>query len=597
MAFNKYFQDELAYLHELGAEFAHHYPKLTRFLSERSNDPDVARLMEGFAFLTGRLRQKIEDELPELTHSLIQLLWPHFLRPVPALTMMEFRPIPHAITEMQKLPKGIELSSEPVNGTRCQFQTCFDVDLYPLIVKGVESERTGVASEVRIPIELCGTASLDKLNMDVLRLHFHGEIHISQILYLWTRRYLSNIRVYVHNELADDEGTSRRPEEDKYFDISPENVEPVGFAEQEGLIPYPPNAFPGYRFIQEYFNLPEKFLFVDIKGFEQLGQYEGQKFTVVLQYERPFGADVRVRDKHIRLHCTPAVNLFQQDADPIRMDNKRVEYRVRPGGKDPSHYEIYSVDNVEGWLPGSGDRKPYAPFESFEHVIERAQHREEVYYRTRVKPSVTGRGMDHYLSFITAGEESVLPKTETISLSLTCTNRNLPEQLAPGDINIATGESPPFTEFSNITTPTRTVSPPLDGGLHWMLISNMSLNYMSLTNADALKVVLGAYDFHSFYDRQAERAGQQRLQGIKDINVTPVDILDRGLPIRGTRTRIDMQESMFASEGDMYLFASVLSEFFGLYTSINSFHELEVLGLENGELYKWPMRTGFQPMI
>lgn len=596
MAFNKYFQDELAFLHELGAEFAHHHPKLTRFLSERSTDPDVARLLEGFAFLTGRLRQKVEDELPELTHSLIQLLWPHYLRPVPALTMMEFRPIPHAITEMQRLPRGVELSSEPVDETRCQFQTCFDVELYPLIVKGVESHRTGVASEVRIPIELCGTASLDKLNMDKLRLHFHGEIHISQILYLWTRRYLKNIRVEI-TPPPNEDGSPNTADPMKWFDLDPENVKPVGFAENEALLPYPPNAFPGYRFIQEYFNLPEKFLFVDIFGFKKLGNYVGQKFTVVLQYERPFGPEVRVRDKHIRLHCTPAVNLFKQDADPIRMDQKRVEYRVRPGGKDPSHYEIYSVDGVEGWLPGSGDRKPYASFESFEHVIERASKREEVYFRARVKPSVTNRGMDHYVSFVTAGEESVLPKTETISLDLTCTNRNLPEQLSPGDINIATGESPPFTEFSNITAPTRTVSPPLDGGLQWLLISNMSLNYMSLTNAEALRVVLKAYDFHSFYDRQAERAGQQRLEGIKSIEAKPIDVLDRGLPIRGLKTRIEMAESMFASEGDMYLFASVLSEFFGLYASMNSFHELEVLGLENGEIYNWPARTGFQPMI
>ena len=77
MTFNHYFQSELSALREQGRRFAEHHPALAPYLAGTSTDPDVERLLEGVAFLTGRLRQKLDDELPELTHSLMHLLWPN----------------------------------------------------------------------------------------------------------------------------------------------------------------------------------------------------------------------------------------------------------------------------------------------------------------------------------------------------------------------------------------------------------------------------------------------------------------------------------------------------------------------------------------
>ena len=94
MSLEHYFRDELAFLRLQGREFADSYPELTRFLSEQNTDPDVERLLEGFAFLTGNLRAKIEDEFPELTHGLLNMLWPNYLRPVPSMTIMQFSVIP-----------------------------------------------------------------------------------------------------------------------------------------------------------------------------------------------------------------------------------------------------------------------------------------------------------------------------------------------------------------------------------------------------------------------------------------------------------------------------------------------------------------------
>lgn len=88
----RYFREELDYLRQLSKLLATEKPHLARFPAEKMRIRDIERLLEGVAFLTGNLRQKIEDEFPELTHGLIKMLWPNYLRPVPAMTLIEYTP-------------------------------------------------------------------------------------------------------------------------------------------------------------------------------------------------------------------------------------------------------------------------------------------------------------------------------------------------------------------------------------------------------------------------------------------------------------------------------------------------------------------------
>lgn len=585
MAMNKYFQDELSYLRELGREFAYHHPKLSRFLSESGDDPDAERLLEGFAFLTGRLREKLEDELPELSHSLISLLWPHYLRPLPSMTVMQFSPIDNALSERATIPRGTSVAGPDSDGIRCQFRTCYDVDMVPLELAAADVTSTRAQSVLHLDFAVQGAAAVSGLGLETLRLHLAGEIHVTFSLYLWLQRYLEGVRVTIDG---------------KEFALPANAVKPVGFSADQGLLPYPPNAFNGYRLLQEYFSLPEKFLFLDVGGLKEVLRQAGKetsRFRVSFIFTRTLDPQVRVRSHHFRLFCSPAVNLFPHDADPIRLDRRRVEYRVRPTGRDQTHHAIYAVDRVEGWVPNGGGLRRYPPFESFEHRIERKGAAEELYYRLRVRQSVSGNGMDHFLSFVNGGDMTALPDSETVSLSLTCCNRNLPESLRIGDICHAIGDSPPFATFRNITKLTAFVVPPLDSRLQWQLISNMSLNYLSLTEPEPLRMILSAYDFNALSDRQAERAAQQRLEAIRSVSAVPLDLLHGGLPVRGLRTTLHLAESRFAGEGDMYLFATVLAEFLSLYASINSFHELIVKSVETGEVYRWAPKVGQQPVL
>lgn len=590
MKLNRFYRDELSFLRLQGREFADAHPQLTRFLSEQSTDPDVERLLEGFAFLTGKLREKVEDEFPELTHSLLNILWPNYLRPVPSCTIMKFDPLLHAISERQRVERHTEIKSRPVGDairqTQCRFRTCRTVDVFPISVAEVYAEHSREVSSVTVDLALHTDQSLNALGLDVLRFYLGGDDHTSETLYLWLNHYLAGIELVVGNSV---------------YRLPSASLRPVGFEADEALLPYPKNAYPGYRILQEYLSFPGAFRFVDVTGLRaQLPAVQAEEISVRFQFSRMLPPEARVVRESLQMYCTPAVNLFSHEGEPVDLNGRQTEYRISPSSRSPDHFEVFSIDQVEGWLEGRsgrGEPRIYTPFESFQHEVERDRERTALYYRTRVRESLRGDGFDHYMSFVRGDESDCLNRQEAVSLTLTCTNRQLPNQLAVGEISMATESTPAFASFSNITRPTATLRPTLDGSLLWTLISNLSLNYLSMLDVEALRTVLRVYDFRALVDRQAERISRKRLAGISAIATNPVDRMIRGLPVRGIRSELSLDQSGFASEGDLYLFGTVLSQFFALYASINAFHQLEVVNTDNQERYTWTLQQGQQPLM
>lgn len=584
------FQDELNYLRESGRLFAARNPKLVKYLSERSTDPDVERLMEGFAFLTSRVREKIEDEAPEFTRSLITLLWPNFLRPTPPLTMIEFNPTDRSLTEPQTVPAGSTLLSRNLGQIGCPFRTVADCLVYPIEIAGAQLERSSDHARLRIAFASLSGQPLSRIGLGDLRLTFTGDAATRHSLFLWMRRYLRSARAVFQD------GTDRTI-------AHREAVAPIGLSPAEALLPCHNGGFEGHRLLQEYFVFPDKFCGVDIRLPDRLfADRRDVGFALEFEFARPVSGAVRLNADHIRLHCVPAANLFAVDAEPLSVRHRKTSYPLVPQGIPPEHVEIFSVDRVHGHSAGdrtadSARTRDYPAFESFDHEIGPDHRGEQVYYQHQAERSLRHPGFDHRLSFVLHNCDQALPREETLSVELTCFNRRLAAELAVGDVCIATSSSPSFVSFTNLTRPTEPVHPPLDGALYWNLVSNLSLNYLSLLDRRALAAILNAYDHRSHYNRQAARVARKRLEGIGAVDTRAVDRLFRGLPVRGLRSSITMRESHFESEGELYLFASLLSEFFSLYSTVNSFHELEVVGEENGETYQWPARIGQQPLI
>lgn len=583
MSLEHYFRDELAFLRLQGREFADAYPELTRFLSEQNTDPDVERLLEGFAFLTGNLRAKIEDEFPELTHGLLNMLWPNYLRPVPSMTIMQFSVIPGAIAQPALVRQGCQLDSLPLDEVTCHFQTCHDTWVYPADIRHIAAQSGNDLSTISLDIALHAPLPLSELQLDKLRFFLGGDSYTAYELYFWLSNQLSHIELEIDG---------------KRFRQEAKALKSVGFERDDALLPYPNNVYSGYRILQEYFCFPESFLFFELSGGEWPKQpLPVSEFKVHFCFDRSLPAELKIRPDSFMLNCVPAINLFQHDSEPVNLNGRQAEYPLKASYRHADSFEIFSVDQVEGWVEGNlgrsrGTPRIYQPFESFQHQIERAKQRLALYYRVRVKEAVSGDGFEHSLSFVRGDETTTVELDESISVTLTCTNRSRAARLKVGSVCVPTGSSPSFATFRNLIRPTRPLRPALDGSLHWTLISNLSLNYVSLLRRDALVQVLRTYDFPALHDKQAEQASRKRLAGIEEIETKPVDRLVRGMPVRGLKSVLSIRQSAFGSEGELYLFSTVLAHFFSLYASVNAFHLLEVVNLDNKERYQWPVQIG-----
>jgi type VI secretion system protein ImpG len=577
--FNKYFQDELAYLRDLGQEFARANPEGAHFIGEAGADPDVERLLEGFAFLTARIRQKLDDEIPEFAHSLVEMFWPHYLRPLPAFTVVQFEALPQAAKEVRNIPRGTELQSVPVDGTPCRFRTTAEVPLLPLSIEAV-TLRTELPPRLSVRFRLPDGVPPSKLAPGPIRLHLAGDASVSRALHLCLNRYAGRISA---------QAGAGAP-----VVLSGAAFRPGGFDESELVLPYPAGAFPGFRHLQEYFAYPTKYMFVDLTGVEGLAVLGAvSAFDIHVDLTRLPEKMPPVVAANLLLHCAPALNLFPHDADPVRLDHTRTEYKVRPAGENATHYEIYSIEKVAGVARGTGRAREYLPFFRF----ARSRGSDALYYRHRLEPAVATDGTELFLEPLPPQGGAPAPDIEVLSLELTCSNRQLPSKLRVGDVSVPTSSTPPFVRFRNLTRPTVSVPPPLSGDVLHRLLSHLSLNYLTLTDLDSFRSLLLLYHFRARVDRQAENALRLMLEGVRGISSRPSTRMLRGHPIRGVAVDLEVDEDQLGGEGEAWLLGCVLDEFFSQYVSLNAFSRLSLKGLKYGEVHTWPPRTGDRILV
>lgn len=582
--FNKYYQDELSYLRELGREFAAAYPAMAPMLAERG-DPDVERLLEGVAFLTGKLRQKLDDELPEVIHSVASLLFPHYLRQVPATSVIAFTPLPNVVREKLLIARNAEVGSVPVDGIICRFRTTQDVELLPLAVEDVRVD-TGaqLTQSLRIELKATGGAALAALHLTSLRFYIHGERRLQDDVRLWVGAHVDGVSLATVDAAGRDTTVASLPAR---------AIRLCGFAEEEGLFPYPKTVYPGFRLLQEYFTLPQKFAFFDVTGLDSMPAGRGgERLAVILHFRDSLPTGVRLARENLRLFCSPVVNLFEHPTDPIKPDPGKHEYLARPAGPEPHAHEIYSIDSVVAIARRTSERVPIPSFLSFEHEIDEAAAARAVFYQTHLRPAAIGDGIDIYLSFGTPEDTGRLPDFDAISTEATCTNRRLAAQLKIGDIRAPTATSPAVATFTNLTGVTPPQAPPVGRELQWRVLAHMAMNYRSLAELDVLRGMVDLYNFQAVSDRQAARANQLRLGAIKAVKVRSTDRLYRGAPVRGVATDVELDEGGFSGEGEMYLFAGILNELFASYVSLNSFTQLTVTGANTRVVYKWEPKNG-----
>ncbi|MEY4508362.1 MAG: hypothetical protein RLZZ450_484 [Pseudomonadota bacterium] len=558
--FDHYYQAELSYLREMGRSFARKHPALAGMLAERSTDPDVERLLEGFVFVAARLRQRIDDAAPELIESLVELLLPHALRPTPAASIVQFCAPTKAARGRVRVERGTRLLSKPAHGTRCTFTTTRAVDLLPVqLVSCRLDDGRSVKPELCLRFEAEPGAESAVYGREGLRLHLHGEHALTTQLYLWLARHLS--------------GVSLRAADGRSVELGADSVRLPGFGNHDSLLPWPAFSPHSARVLLEYVTLPSKFLFIDIVALDRAAHVASSSFELVLRFQKPPPLPSRLPEHTLRLHCAPIVNLFEVAAEPLRVGIDERASLLRAAGVDPSHMEVFSVQSVTGIAP-SAERRVYPPFHSFEQATRPAS--DVGYYKLTRALSPVDEGTHTSLALHRSPEATLVRERETLSIELLCTNRGLPVELQVGDVATASSDLPSGVTFSNIARLSPPLRAPLGSDLLWRLVSQLAITRRSLADRDTLIALLSSYQLHDQSDRADTRAQRARVAAIRSVGVETVTRVLGGVAARGSMYRVELDQAGFASEGDVFLFGKVLHRVLALDAHVNTFADLHV---------------------
>lgn len=609
-----YYERELTYLRELSGEFAQRYPKIARRLSlegDQSEDPHVERIIEAFAFLTARIHRKLDDEFPEITEAFMQVLYPHYTRPFPSCTILQFE------TDAQKaeiaarytIPRHHPVISPPVNGMSCRFRTCYDVDLYPLalreatiqLAQGSEHLRRiapDAAAAITLDFETQDAVPVAQLGLDRLRFFLDGEPALMHLLYELLVMRAAGVRV-----------TSGDDNPSWGIELPGGALRPVGFDASESLLDYDERSFIGYRLLSEYFAFADKFLFVDLCGLgEAAGQHQGTRLRVQIllaafpDTERHHRLAQTLSPHNFRMGCTPVINLFPHAAEPIRISHQKTTYPVVVDGRRPLAYEVVaisSVTSVEKSGSGGQDRfHEVPPFYSIQHHAREERQRCFWYATREASVREFDKGTDLALSFVDLEFTPHRPEYEVLSLNLLCSNRDLPSQLPFGGSTSGTHTDFSLPQISIVKRarplrkPTSPLRPPAKRGLQWRLISHLSLNHLSIVSQgkEALQEML------TLYNMTGSQSAARQIQGIVSIDSQPGMTRVSGKHftgfVRGLDLTLTLDEQAFVGAG-MVLFGAILERFFALYCGPNSFTRLTLRSEQHEqEIAKWPARTG-----
>ena len=562
-----HFPAELSLLRDTAQVFARENPALAAALHERAGDPDVERLLEGVAFLTAGLRARLDQAGDRVAHALADLVLPHALRPLPAATVVELRPNTRALRARHPVPKGRPLHARPIAGTACRFRTCLDVDLLPLELLGARPG-DGPADSPSIDLQFALRAPL--VDPVPLRLFLHHpDLAQAATLFLWLTRHLTGLTVRTAA------GAVHRLPARALAPLAP-GPHPV--------YPWPDTAPAGHRALLELFTIPERFLFVELTGLHALG-LDDPGFTLRLELERPPPLPAALTPTSFRLHCTPAINLFEAPGEPIVRDPRTRELLVRADGVDPRHMEVHDVTAVHAIARRHGRRRDLLPF----HAAPPGRPAPRFSLR-RARSPIDG-ALDTYLALHDPDGAPPELDDEILSLQLLCTNRDLPRELQPGDLTdeLPGGLCRGHVDITPLSPPTRLAAG--DEAL-WHLLSHLAVAQRGPADAPGLRALLRLYNVHAARGGPRGRAGERQIDAVRDLRREPVTRLVRGAPVRAHRTTVDLDERALGGPGIACLFGHVLDALFASQTPLGGASELHVALTPSQQTYAWPTRLG-----
>ena len=615
-----YYERELAYLRELGGEFAAAFPNAAGHLGMRGgavSDPYVERLLEGFSFLSARIHLKMDAEFPRFTQRLLDIVYPNYLAPLPSMAIVAMQPNLRegSLLAGYTLPTGTPMRAGlgPGEQTPCEFRTAHEVTLWPLTLSEI---RMG-GRPVDLPLARMNDGAQVRgalhLRLDTTRLAKVGELPIERLGFFLSGPETQAFRL-LERILGDTVGVVCHPASPSASGgestlLAPDAIRHEGFDATQALLPHTSHAFQGYRLLHEYFAFPARYLFFSIGDLRPaLQRISGDAFVLTILFKTSDPELERSVDlRSLALHCTPAINLFPKRTDRIAVSTRQHEHHLVVDRTRPLDYEVHSVAEVTGHEQQHGRSLAFRPLYGALGATAEDHGR---YFSTRREPRVIpaqGRraprsgyvGSELFVSLVDQHDAPFPEALRHIGAATLCTNRDLPLSMpldSASDFTLRI--SAPVTAIKAIRGPTSPRAAIAENDTTWRLIGHLGLNYLTLADLDASSGAKALRELLGLYAGAAVPGALAQIEGIRAVTVEAVT---RQLPQpgplmfgRGVAVSLLIDELAFAGASP-WLFGAVMEQFFARHVSLNSFSELVLVTLQRGEIRRWPARIGRRP--
>jgi type VI secretion system protein ImpG len=567
-----YYEEELRYLYESGSEFAKAHPQLARYLNIDSlgdRDPYVERLFEGFAFIAGRIREKLDESLPQLTEGLINLVWPQFFQEIPSLAIVQFEPRPGYLQESKTLPAGSEITTGQIGPGLdiCRFRTIQPTIINPLSLIKVKRESDNQNNDVfSFVFSLDTSVKWEKYNLKKISIFLYAEYPVAMTLHRIFTTEAKRFEVQYANN-------------GELYCIDPcKAVKAGGFEEDETILPTSKRSYYGHNLLREYFAFPEKFLFIEFRGIDTLPVPRETPETIIIKItvSERFPVRKEFSPSIFRLYCSPVINMFLKNTESVVKDGLKSEYRI-VADYTSENVIIHSIHSVIGVNKNTGEKTLYEPYYTFRNIGKRSANT----YATRFVYTAGGKRQMN-ISFGGPNLYGREIKEEIISIEAWCTNGRLPRDMVhEGEINSPGRSFPDYIRIFNITRPTLPVLPPEGDEYVWTFHTSLAATIKGLADREVLRKFLQLYDWSGFKEKN------NRIESIAAVKSEPVHKVYKGCLIFGIRFIITIEEKGFKDTEDLHLFGLVLLNLLNQYVQVNNFCELQFLLKPSDKTLTW----------
>ncbi|OTA21229.1 putative type VI secretion system protein [Xenorhabdus beddingii] len=577
---------ELTYMREKMKLTAAERPHLTDLLNH-SGDPDIERLLEGFALLTSGVRNKTEDNFPEVSQETLRRIWPHTLHPIPPSTIIQFTPRHGQHQGALDIPLGTPVSTA-IDQQVMTFRTHRDLHIEPIIVLDKRIEKTQAHSNIILTLRKTGSAPAV---WDGGKLSFFMGTDPARAAQLsfWLDWHIQNICLR----------TQEKEQKLKSSDFT-------GWAANlnQVLLPTKNNEFAFLQQITEYYCLPHVFDFIEFDTGNDRDLVLNSDGTFELIFRLDGGLPLDDLGDAFQLGCVPAIHLEMMTSPPITLEADKARYPLPlPEGVTLFHLHDIQTAKQPGnpasqRKTGAEAEKPRGNTHQFE-FIEQFDTRwgsDCIYIQPLVSADLLGR-IQNTLRFIgTNGKDAYDLSPQSVSAHFYGYHSKA-MALGVGEVALTQESVPAHLRAHNITPVSPDYPPMIIGRDDWSLINIMNMPPFMLFHTEGLKALLHLFNCYTEHDRALSRRMQRAVDSILHLDAKWDGRLRRGSAgvIYGHYLHLRLDPDCFANPGFMYQFCRLISQLMACFISQNTFVMLKTYCRNETEpLWEFPHLEGLR---